>query len=88
MWIALVLVVASSVLSQFVTSYYNYATAVLFIIICIAFGGYQANIVLFGIDQLQDISTDEITSFINWYMCTWFSSMAINYFIDVYLSER
>ncbi len=62
----------------------------LFIIICIEFEGYQANIVLFGIgQQLQDASTDsEITSFINWFTCTWFSSMAINYFIDVYLSER
>ena len=78
MWIASVLVVASSVLSQFVTSYYyiTYATAVLFIIICIAFG------------ELTNFRMLEITSFISWYMCTWFSSMAINYFIDVYLSER
>ncbi len=62
----------------------------LLILICIAFGGYQANIVLFGIDQLQDASTDEITSFISWYniICTWFSSMAINYFIDMYLSGK
>ncbi len=91
MWIASVLVVASSVLSQFVESYYSinyYVTAVLLILICIAFGGYQANIVLFGIDQLQDASTDEIKSFISWYMCTWFSSMAIDYFIDMYLSGK
>ncbi len=91
MWIASVLVVASSVLSQFVESYYSinyYVTAVLLIIICIAFGGYQANIVLFGIDQLQDASTDEITSFISWYICTWFSSVAIDYFIDMYLSGK
>ncbi len=91
MWIASVLVVASSVLSQFVESYYSinyYVTAVLLILICIAFGGYQANIVLFGIDQLQDASTDEITSFISWYICTWFSSVAIDNFIDMYLSGK
>ncbi len=88
MWIASVLVVTSSVLSQFVESYHhisNYVTAVLLIILCIAFGAYQANIVLFGIDQLQDASTDEITSFISWYVCTWFSGMAINHFIPLCL---
>ncbi len=92
MWIASILVVVSSILSQFVESYYyaknNYITSVLFIVMCIAFGAYQANIVLFGIDQLQDASTDEITSFISWYLCTWFSGMVLNYFIDLCLSGR
>ncbi len=76
MWIASVLVVASSVLSQFVESYYNiknnYINAVLLFIMSLALGGYQANVVLFGIDQLQDASTDEITSFISWYLFTYF----------------
>ena len=92
MWIASVLVVASSILSQFVKSYYyinkQYISAVLLIIICIAFGSYQANIVLFGIDQLQDASTDEITSFISWYMWSWFGGTAVNYAIDSYLSGK
>ena len=92
MWIASVLVVASSIVSQFVKSYYyfneQYISTVLLIIICIAFGSYQANIVLFGVDQLQDASTDEITSFISWYMCAWFGGMAINNVIDSYLSEK
>ncbi len=29
------------------------------IVMCIAFGAYQANIALFGIDQLQDASTGD-----------------------------
>ena len=92
MWIASVLVVASSVLSQLVEMYHyaihDYVTSVLFIVICIAFGAYLANTGLFGIDQLQDASTDEITSFISWYVCTWFGGMALNYFIDLCVSGR
>ena len=91
MWIASVLVVASSVLSQLVESYYSinnsYITIVLFIMVSIGFGGYQANIVLFGIDQLQDASTDEITSFITWYLYTFFSGGIVIHFIDSYLHE-
>ena len=84
MWIASVLVVASSVLSQLVEHYNRkYITIILLIIMSIGFGGYQANIVLFGIDQLQDASTDEITSFISWYMCTCFSGTILIFFIDL-----
>ena len=84
MWIASVLLVASSVLSQLVESYYsinNYITIVLFLIMSVGFGGYQANIILFGIDQLQDASTDEITSFISWYLCLYFSGGIIISFV-------
>ena len=89
MWIAFVLLVASSVLSQFVESYYsiknNYINAVLLFIMSLAFGGYQANVVLFGIDQLQDASTDEITSFISWYSFTYFGGGIVIFLIDMYL---
>ncbi len=43
---------------------------------------------IFGIDQLQDASTDEITSFISLYVCTWFSGMVLNYLIDLCLGRR
>ena len=85
MWIASVLLVASSILSQLVESYYSinnkYITVMLLLIMSVGFGGYQANIVLFGIDQLQDASTDEITSFISWYLCTYFSGGIIIFFV-------
>ena len=94
MWIASVLVVASSVLSQlpvvehyYHNSIYKYINVLLLIVISIGFGGYQANVVLFGIDQLQDASTDEITSFISWYMCTYFSSGLVVKFIYTCLGE-
>ena len=89
-WMASVLIVASSVLSQFVESYSHinnrYIITVLLFIVCIACGAYQANIILYGIDQLQDASTEEITSFISWYMCTWYGSEAIHHITHLYLS--
>jgi peptide/histidine transporter 3/4 len=94
MWIASVLVVASSVLSQLpaVEHYYHSSTKkgitmMLLIVMSLGFGGYQANVVLFGIDQLQDASTDEITSFIMWYVFTYFSSGMIIKFVYICLGE-
>ena len=43
----------------------------------IGFGGYQANIIQFGLDQLQDASTTGITAFISWFTWSYFSSSAI-----------
>ena len=37
-------------------------------IAAIGYGGYQANIIQFGIDQLHDASTEEIQAFISWYV--------------------
>ena len=96
MWIASVLAVASSVLSQLpvVERYYQfhnstkeYVTMILLIVMSLGFGGYQANVVLFGIDQLHDASTDEITSFISWYLCTYLCSGIIIKFAYVCLGE-
>ena len=94
MWIASVLVAASSVLSQLpvVEHYYHnsvkkYVIMLLLIVMSLAFGGYSANDVLFGIDQLQDASTDEITSFISWYIFTYFSSGMIIEFIYICLGK-
>ena len=94
MWIASVLVTASSVLSQMpaIERYYHdsankYITMLLLIVMCLSFGGYQANAVLFGIDQLQDASTDEITSYITWYVSTYFSSGLVIKFIYICLGE-
>ena len=60
----------------------KYIAVVLLLVMSIAFGGYQANIILFGIDQLQDASTDEITSFISWYWFMYVSGWVIVHFID------
>ena len=87
MWISSVLVVASSILPQLVESYSidYYVHIILLTVMSVAFGGYQANVILFGIDQLQDASTDEITSFISWYLFTYCCGGIILYFAHLCL---
>ena len=56
---------------------------VLLVIMAIGLGGYQANIIQFGLDQLQGASTTEITSFIAWY--TW-TTISANFTVDAVLT--
>ena len=76
MWVASMLATVSSVVAQMVDSYYGinrYIVIVLSIIASIGLGGYQANVIQFGLDQLQDASTTEITAFISWFIWTYTS---------------
>ena len=76
MWIASVLATVSSVVAQMVNSYQHLHTSIsfaLFIIASVGLGGYWANVIQFGLDQLQDASTTEITAFISWFMWTYMS---------------
>ena len=53
---------------------------VLFTVASAGFGSHQANVIQYGLDQLQDASTDEITAFISWYVWTSISaSVMIHY---------
>ena len=91
MWVGSMLATISSVVAQLVDNYQYINKDIqiaLFIIMAIGYGGYQANVVLFGLDQLQDASTDEIMAFIIWYVWTVSSSAAVNDFIYGYLSEE
>ena len=82
MWVAFMLVTASSVVAQFVESYNSinrYMRGVLMVTNVIGFAGFQANVIQFGIDQLHDASTSEITSFISWYIwCAYSSYFAVD----------
>ena len=76
MWIGFIIATASSVIVQLVDNYHNtekYIVLVSLILASAGFGSYQANEIQFGLDQLHDASTDEITSFISWYVWTTFS---------------
>ena len=76
MWIASVLATVSSVVAQMVNSYQHLHTSIslaLLIIASVGLGGYWANVIQFGLDQLQDASTTEITAFISWFMWTYIS---------------
>ena len=76
-WIGTILATASSVVVQLVDSYNHinyYVFQILMTIATIGLGGFQANIIQFGIDQLHDASTNEIISFIVWYVWTCYVS--------------
>ena len=75
MWVASMLATLSSVVAQLVDSYASIndkVTAAILVLLTIGFAGYQANICLFGIDQLPDASTNAIKSFISWFIWTYF----------------
>ena len=84
MWLGSILATVSSVVAQSVESYDAINNKVMFVFVAlmiIGFGGYQANIVQFGIDQLHDASTDEIKSFITWFVWTYLSGgIFVEYF--------
>ena len=86
MWIASMLTTMSSVVAQLVPGHQNtfkLIFQILAFIMAIGFGGYQANIVQFGLDQLHDASTTEITAFITWSVWTYFSNGALFQFAYV-----
>ena len=71
-WAALMLATVSSISAKAVYSYgsnkaYSYVNGALRIVMALGFGGFQANIIQFGLDQLHDASSNEISSFIVWY---------------------
>ena len=91
MWITTVLVTASSVIAQLVEGYSNIKTRVfvaLLVLMAAGLGGYHANIIQFGLDQLYDASTTEIKSFIVWHAWTMLSAGLITDYIFACLSEK
>ena len=69
MWIGSMLATVNSVVAQLADHSYSKIfedlTVVLLFIATIGFGGYAGNIIQFGMDQLQDASTTEITAFLS-----------------------
>jgi peptide/histidine transporter 3/4 len=58
------------------------------IVMIIGFGVFQSNITQLGIDQLIDASASEITSFILWYVWTFYmSGLCLRYISDCVASE-
>ena len=54
----------------------NFHTSIsltLLIIASVGLGGYWANVIRFGLNQLQDASTMEISAFISWFTWTYTS---------------
>ena len=71
-WLATMVATVNSVVAQLVRSYTSINTVVALVLLhiqAIGLGGFLANILNLGIDQLQDASANEIISFIRW--CVW-----------------
>ena len=84
MWLSSVMVTLSSVLAQMIGSYnvvHSKLCLTFFALMGVGFCGFQANIVQFGVDQLLDASTIEITSFIAWYAGSFLSGRFFTSFI-------
>ena len=70
MWLSSLVVTLSSVVEHTIESYSGIHTKLVLVFVAfmgVGFCGFQANVVQFGVDQLLDASTIEITSFIAWY---------------------
>ena len=65
MWTASMLATVNFIVEQFIPGHhgtYALISQAIAFMLAIGFGGFQANIIQFGLDQLQDASTTEITS--------------------------
>lgn len=71
MWLTSMLLATTNVVMMLVGSYdenpLHMLTLLFTVLNVIGWGGFQANVIQFGVDQLTDASTTEITSFLAWY---------------------
>ena len=91
MWIGTVLATVSSVIAQVIQGHSKVISKIQLLLhafLAVGFGGYGANIIQFGMDQLHDASTTEITSFIVWYVWTILSSGVLLDVISACLSVQ
>ena len=92
MWIAYMLMTASTVVTElnwfeaYNDKVNGYINEIFIVIAAIGMGAFQANIVQFGIDQLHDASSDEISAFITWFVWTILANGIVAYFVE-YLPE-
>jgi peptide/histidine transporter 3/4 len=62
--------------------YCTVLTTTLKVVSVLGFVGFMSNIIQFSLDQLQEASATEITSFIVWYTWSWNCSLLIGHFLN------
>ena len=87
MWISSLLLTITFVIEKIVI-FTNYYQLIFLYSLGIGYGMFQSNIIQFGIDQLPDASTNEIVSFINWYVWSYVSDAAIMNFVSTCTSPQ
>ena len=91
MWAASILNAINSIVAEFISGYqevHKGTSVIIIFILAISFGAYQANVIQFGLDQLQDASTTEITAFIIWYVWTYFCNGALFDFTHICINQK
>ena len=89
MWISSLLLTASLVIIQSLDSYSLSKVLHVFLApLALGYGGFQANIIQFGVDQLCDASSSEIKTFVIWYSWAFYSGIATVSTAILYISEE
>ena len=85
MWISSVLLTVAHVVFSFIeySLMLKILTILLAVILAFGLGGFQAIVIQFGVDQLNDASTIEITSFVAWYTWTLKNSNSVASLINI-----
>ena len=89
MWISSLLLTASLIILQSLDLYNLSKVLHLFLLpLALGYGGFQANVIQFGVDQLCDASSMEIKTFVTWYSWTIISSVATVSTACLYISKK
>ena len=91
MWITSMLATLNSIIAKVAIDHDSFSRGIslaMTSMMTIGFGGYQANSIRFGLDQLQDASTTEITAFITWYVWTYCSNTSYYHELSSYVTKR
>jgi hypothetical protein len=92
MWAVSILNTINSIVVEYIPGYqgiiYKGTSVTIIFILAISFVVYQANVIQFGLDQLQDASTTEITAFIIWYVWTILCNAALSDFTHICVTPK
>lgn len=78
MWVACIILLVDHLLLQYFidlkNDIYHFLSVpvvvIVYIVNAMALAGFQANIIPFGLDQMEDASTEQFSSFVHWYYWT------------------
>ena len=88
MWISSLLLTSLTILQRLDLHNLSKVLHLFLVPLALGYGGFQANVVQFGVDQLCDASSSEIKTFVTWYSWTIVSSIATVSTACLYISEE
>ena len=89
MWITSILLAATLTIAEVTELRYKEIPIIaLLVILAVGCGGFQANILQFGIDQLHDASASQLKSFVAWYSWTFLASGLVVSYVAMCVQNR